>query len=55
MLSSCTTIAIEKGEHVVNLDGCSVNLKQEIPISKDLTQETKIFHNLLSLLTCKIY
>ncbi len=50
MLSSLTIImAIEKGEHVVNLDDCSVNLKQEIHILKDLTQEAMSFHNLLSL------
>jgi hypothetical protein len=30
-------MAIEKGEHVVHLYDCSVNLKQEIHISEDLT------------------
>jgi hypothetical protein len=49
MLSSPTTMGIEKGEHVVNLDDCSVNLKQEIHISEDLTLEAMNFHNLLSL------
>jgi hypothetical protein len=37
MLNGHTTMAIEKGEHVVNLDDCSVNLKQEICILEDLT------------------
>jgi hypothetical protein len=40
-------MAIEKREHVINLDDCNVNLKQEIHISEDL--EAMSFHNLLSL------
>ncbi len=37
MHSSPTIMAIEKGEHVVDLDDYSVNLKQEIHILENLT------------------
>jgi hypothetical protein len=37
MHNSPTTMAVEKGEHVVNLDDYNVNLKQEIHILKNLT------------------
>jgi hypothetical protein len=37
MLTSPTTMAIKEGEHIINLDDCTVNLEQEIHILEDLT------------------